>query len=58
MINTINANEITEKHTKFLNRYRMTENEENKCLTQIYWLPKLHKDLSKARLIKATPNFS
>ena len=37
--------------TKFLNRYRLYVNEENRCLPHIYWLPKLHKNPTKARFI-------
>lgn len=48
MINTINENDIVDKHTKSLNKYRLSVNEESKCLHHIYRLTELHKNPTKA----------
>ena len=56
MIN--NKNDLTDKYTKFLNRYRLSVNKENKCLSHIYWLPKFHRNPTKAWFIIAAPKCS
>ena len=47
MINTINENDVVDKHTKSLNKHRLSVNEESKCLHHIYRLPELHKNPTK-----------
>ena len=58
MINVISENDIIDTHTRFSNRYRLRVNEENKYLPHIYWLPKLHKNPTKTRLIITAPKCS
>lgn len=48
MINFNIENDITDKHRKFLNRYRLCVIEESKGLPHIHWLPKLKKNPIKA----------
>ena len=58
MINTTNENDIVDKQTAFLNRYRLCENKANKCLPHIYWFPKLNKNLTKLRFVEVALNCS
>ena len=43
MINTTNENDIIDKHTRLLSRFKLSINEEN-CLPDMYWLLKLPKN--------------
>ena len=58
MININNKNDLTDKYTKFLIRHRLSVNKENKCLSHIYWLPKFHRNPTKAQFIIAAPKCS
>ena len=49
-VNNKTNNQVISDNTKFLkNKFDLEVNEENKKLPNVYWVPKLHKHLSKAR---------
>ena len=54
MINTINGNDTSENRTRFLDRYRLRVNGENKCSPYVYWLTILHKNPTKALFLITT----
>ena len=56
MINTTSEHDIIDKHTRFLSRFKLSINEENKYLPHIYWLLKLPKN--PTRFLIAAPNYS
>ena len=48
--------QIINKHSNVLHKkFNLSVNQENKILPTIYWIPKLHKNPSKARFIIASP---
>ena len=53
-INATEENNITDGHARFLNIYWLYVNEDSKYLPNIYWLPKLHKNPTKALFIIGT----
>lgn len=53
--NTTNKALILSHSNFILRNLPQKVNEENQCLPSIYWIPKLHRNSSKARFIIAAP---
>jgi len=57
-IEGIQENSIIQRHCNYLSKLKLSVDDTNKCLPNIYWIPKLHKQPSKARFIIAAPKCS
>ena len=49
---------IIQGHCTYLSNLKLSVDDTNKCIPNIYWIPKLHKNPSKARFIIAAPKCS
>ena len=55
----VNKKALIETHSNFLfKNFKLNVDNQNQCLPSIYWIPKLHKNPSKARFIIAAPKCS
>ena len=58
-ISNIDGKSIISNHVnKLKTEFNFDVNDENLCLPSVYWLPKMHKNPSKARFIIAAPKCS